>query len=425
MIDQVTRPGKELFSPAESIGRTIARLMREDQHFYLFSPDETTSNKVDAVFDVSSRAWDLPKESWDLPEETSGRIIELLSENTLFACMIGHIMNGEPAMMTSYEAFFSIITSQILQHLKFLEQASAVSWRPDYPAVNLLSTSTCWRQDHNGFSHQSPALISTLLSLPGNRANCLFPVDDVASEASIIFANQSRNVVNLITFNKNELPRWIDSHQADQQLAASGVTVFGFASDDDENLISTAENNLANREVAQIKGEAPIEDATKPVKSATEPDYVFVGIGDIVSGECLAAIDILHEDLPELRLRFVNIAALSYNAIGPRDNQLSKRAFDKYFTASKPLIVNFHGYPATAEQILSQYATKARLHVHGFNDHGSTTTPFEMLSVNSASRYHLAMDVAKEAGRPDLVRKYEKIIAENHQYAKEHGIDMF
>ncbi len=424
MIDKVDFPGKEMFSPAKSIGKVLADAMRKDMHYYLFSPDETTSNKVDAVYDVSSRAWDLPKKTWDLPEEISGRIIELLSENALFACMIGHIMNQESAAMTSYEAFFSIITSQILQHLKFLEQASEVEWRPDYPAVNLLSTSTCWRQDHNGFSHQSPALISTLLSLPSNRVNCFFPIDDVAAETALLYANQSKNVVNLLTFNKNELPRWINSHQADTQLAAGGVAIFDFLSEgNNENRFSTAENNPANAEVAQLKNREMVNYEKDDIKLPT-PDYVFVGVGDIVSCETIAAIDLVRQDFPDLKLRFVNISALSYNAIGTCNNKLSEKGFNKYFTKHAPMIVNFHGYPAAISQILTQYTDKTRLYIHGFSDRGSTTTPFEMLSVNQASRYHLATDVAKREGREDMVRKYEKAIAENRTYAQKNGVDL-
>ncbi len=386
MIDVVDNPGKDSFSPARSIGAAMADYMSKHEDFYLFSPDETTSNKLDAVFEVSARAWDLPRQDFDLPESVDGQIVEMLSENTLFACMVGHLIAGGTAMMTSYEAFFTIITSQVLQHLKFLDQSSQVKWRPAYPAANLLSTSTCWRQDHNGFTHQSPALISTLLSLPSNRSNCLFPVDDVAAEAAFIYMLRSTNVVNLTTFNKTDQPRWLDSHQADAQFSHGGASIFDFISDED-------------------------------------PDYILTAAGDIVSCEAIKAIEILRQDLPDKKFRFVNISALSYNAIGTTDNKLKQADFERLFTADKPLIANFHGYPATLQQILTQYANPNRLHVHGFEEHGSTTTPFQMLSVNHASRYHLAIDVAKLEKRDDLVEKYQKILDENAQYAREHGVD--
>lgn len=386
MIDVVEAPGKDKFSPAKSIGAVMADYMAKHKDFYLFSPDETTSNKLDAVYEISERAWDLPRASFDLPESASGRIIEMLSENALFACMAGHLIAGEPAVMTSYEAFFSIITSQILQHIKFLDQSQSVAWRPDYPAANLLSTSTCWRQDHNGFTHQSPALISTLLDLPSNHANCLFPVDDVAAEAAFIYMMRSVNVVNLTTFNKTDQPRWLDSHAADAQFSAGGASVFDFASDED-------------------------------------PDYVLVGVGDITSCEAIAALDILREDLPEKHFRFVNISALSYDAIGTTERKLTQSEFNQLFTVDKPLIANFHGYPATLRNILSNYADLKRIKVHGFLEHGSTTTPFEMLSLNHASCYDLALDVAKAEKRKDLVEKYEKFLRDNSAYARDHGID--
>lgn len=386
MIDVVENPGSEKFSPAKRIGAAMASYMMRHPDFYLFSPDETTSNKLDAVYEVSSRAWELPQESWDLPESANGHIIEMLSENTLFACMTGHLMNGEPAAMTSYEAFFTIIAAQVMQHMKFLQQSDKVSWRPDLPSANLLSTSTCWRQDHNGFTHQSPALISLLLANPSNKANCFFPIDDVAAESTFIYMMKSQNVVNLTTFNKTDQPRWIDSHQADAIYHDGGASILNFISEDN-------------------------------------PDYIFTGAGDIVSCEAIEAIKILQKDLPGKKFRFVNIMALSYGAIGTTDRKLKQAEFDSFFTKSKPIIANFHGYPEALRSILNRYADRNRVRVHGFLERGSTTTPFEMLSLNEASRYHLAMDVARLEKNDELVKKYQKVIDDNHKYAQQHGID--
>lgn len=383
----VMLPGSERFSSAEKLGSLIKETMKSDKSFYLFSPDETTSNKLDAAYDVASRAWAMPREPWDMPESAEGRIVELLSENTLFAAMVGHVLGShEPAMMTSYESFFTIITSQVMQHLKFLKQSEEVSWREDVPAINLLSTSTCWRQDHNGFSHQSPMLISALLSNPSNHANCIFPVDDVAAAAAFEYMMKSKNVVNLTTFNKTEEPRWIDRNHAKFQYE-HGASVFGFASDDD-------------------------------------PDYIFTAAGDIVTREALFVLDILREDMPHLRFRFVGINALSYNAIGTTDGKMSQEMFDQYYTNDKMIIANFHGFADTLKSILSCYAPNHRLSVHGFNEEGSTTTPFEMLSLNGASRYHLCIDVAEREGRFDLADKYREKLAANSAYAKESGIDL-
>ncbi len=388
MIDRVDNPGAELYSPALKIGELLTEEFKNNPKFYFFSPDETTSNKFDQIFEVEKRAWgDLPVKTWDLPEAPEGRIVEMLSENVLFSTMTGHLMNQEPAMMGSYEAFFPIITAQLLQQMKFYKQSKNVSWREPLPAVNLLSTSTCWRQDHNGFTHQSPALISTLLSIPSNLANCIFPIDDVAAEEAYKFMMNSTNVVNLTTFDKNERPRYIDSNHANFQFENGGASVFEFASDE-------------------------------------EPDFVLAAAGDIVAHETLEAIKLLKEDVPELKLRFVGINALSYRAIGTTDNKLTKEKFEELFTEDKPILANFHGYPETLENILENYTYKARLRVHGFNEEGSTTTPFEMLRRNRASRYDLAIDIAKVIRRDDLVAKYEDALEQNRLHAIQEGTDL-
>lgn len=388
MIERVENPGSEMHSPAIKIGELLKEQLQKDPHFYFFSPDETTSNKFDVVFEVEKRAWGkLPQEKWDLPESASGRIVEMLSENVLFSVMTGHLMNGEQAMLGSYEAFLPIITAQLLQQMKFIKQSREVKWREDMPAVNLLSTSTCWRQDHNGYTHQSPALISTLLSIPSGLANCIFPVDDVAAEEAFNYMLRSKNVVNLTTFNKIDEPRYIDSHHAKFQFDNGGASLYQFASDEN-------------------------------------PDIVFTAAGDIPTQETLKAIEILREDLPGIKLRFVGINALTYRAIGTVDNKLSKEKFAELFTDRKPIIANFHGYPETLENILENYTMRGRLRVHGYNEEGSTTTPFEMLRRNCASRYDLAIDVAGLIGREDLVAKYYDILNKNHDYAVQNGEDL-
>ncbi|MBQ3436372.1 hypothetical protein IJG26_00200 [Candidatus Saccharibacteria bacterium] len=388
MIERVDNPGAEKFSPAKRIGELLTEEFKKDPHFYFFSPDETTSNKFDQIFEVEKRAWgDLKQQTWDLPEAPDGRIIEMLSENVLFSVLTGHLMNGERAMMGSYEAFYPVITSQLLQQMKFIRQSRMVNWRDKIPAVNLLSTSTCWRQDHNGFTHQSPALISTLLSVPSNLANCIFPIDDVAAEETYNFMINSTDVVNLTTFDKNERPRYIDSRHAKFQYENGGASIFEFISE-------------------------------------PEPNFVFAGCGDIVSHEAIEAIKILKKDLPEIKIRFVGINALSYRAIGTTRNKLTQKKFIELFTADKPILANFHGYPETLENILENYTERRRLRVHGFYEEGSTTTPFEMLRKNAATRYDLAIDIARVKGRNDLVSKYQAILAQNHLHAVKYGEDL-
>lgn len=388
MIDKVERPGEERYSPAKKIGELLTLEFEKDPHFYFFSPDETTSNKFDQIFSVEKRAWgDLPVRDWDLPESANGRIVEMLSENVLFSVMTGHLINGEKAMFGSYEAFLSIVGSQLLQQIKFIKQSKNVSWRRPIPAVNILSTSTCWRQDHNGFTHQSPALISTLLSVPSNLVNCIFPIDDVAAEETYRYMMNSTDVVNLTTFDKNERPRYIDSNHANYEFVNGGASIYQFISDD-------------------------------------EPDIILTACGDVVGHEAIMAINLLKEDLPNLRFRFIYVNTLSYCGIGTTDNKLTQEKFDELFTKEKPIIGNFHGYAETFKNILQNYTGGSRLNIHGFNEEGSTTTPFEMLRRNHASRYDLAIDVAKLQGRDDLVLKYEAILEQNHLQAVVYGRDL-
>lgn len=387
MIERVECPGTDKINIAKTFGHLLAKQFEKDSHFYLFSPDETTSNRLTEVYDTEKRAWNLPVKDFDLPESEAGRIVELLSENALFACLLGHLSNGEQAMMTSYEAFFSIILSQIFQQIKFYKQMDFVSWRKPWPAVNLLSTSMCWRQDHNGFSHQSPAIISSLLDLPSSKVNCLFPVDDSAAEAAFDFMLASENVVNLTTFDKNDTPRWIDSYHARFLFDNGGASIYQFASDPDPEIILTAAGDLATREM-------------------------------------LRAREIIKLDRPETRLRFVGLNSLTYRAIGTTTKQFTRSQFNDYFTTDRPILASFHGYPDTLKNILTNYTDKHRIEVRGFEENGSTTTPLEMLAMNHNSRYDLAAAIATKLGRPDLADKYQRALDDNCTHAREFGLDL-
>ena len=326
--DRIDNPGAEQYSSALRLGECLRETMAQVPDFYFFSPDETTSNKLDAVYESAPRAWTRQVLPWDRYMSSRGRVVEMLSENTLFATLVGHILSG----------------------------------------------------------HQSPALITSLLSKPSNLANCLFPVDDVATVAAWEFATHTKDVVNLITFNKTEEPRWIDINHAHFQLTHGGASVFQFISDDN-------------------------------------PDFIIAGIGDIPTKEAIAAIRIVKHELPDLRLRFVGIAALSYGAIGTTENKLKQADFDDYFTPDKPILANFHGYPDTLRAILSRYADNKRLNIHGYEEQGSTTTPLDELTRNSVDRYSLAIDIFRQQKRDDLVQKYQNIIQDNAHYAALTGTD--
>lgn len=382
----VEKPGSEKYSTAKVFGEGLRDEMKKHDDFYFFSPDETTSNKLSDVYEASSRAWVRAIEPWDVNLAKDGRVIEILSENVLFATMAGHILSGGRGCMTSYESFLPIVSSQIDQHLKFLKQAKEASWRPRYQALNILSTS-CWqRQDHNGYTHQNPALISNLLAKPSNEVNCLFPVDDVAAAAAWEFMTRTKDVVNLTTFNKIELPRWIDINHARFQLTNGGASIFQFASDEN-------------------------------------PEIIVCGIGDIPTIEALEGIKLAKQEVPELRVRYIGVAALSYGAIGTTENKLKPNDFNDYFTPDKPIVVNFHGYPETAFGIFSHYASPYRLDIHGYQDQGSTTSPMDELARNGCSRYDIAASILERSGHYGFMHKFQDIVVENAHYASQFGVD--
>ena len=211
-------------------------------------------------------------------------------------------------------------------------------------------------------------------------------MDDVSTAAVFDFMNNSEDVVNLVTFNKTEEPRWIDRQHAQFQIKNGGASIFGFISDEN-------------------------------------PEIIFTAAGDIATRETLYAMQILREEMPEIRMRFVGILSLTNGAIGFCDNKFSQEQFNDYYTVGAPIVGNFHGYSSTLKTILSNYANPERLYIHGFEENGSTTTPFEMLAMNHSSRYDLVMTAANLKNRSDLVEKYENLLRENQEFAQENGVD--
>ncbi|MDR2063499.1 MAG: hypothetical protein LBQ02_01765 [Candidatus Nomurabacteria bacterium] len=388
-------PSEPTASSARRIGEVLRDELAKDPDFRVFSPDETTSNKLDAVFEATDRAWLRPLKDWDKYMSPNGRVTELLSENTLFSLLQGYTLTGRRGMLASYEAFLPIVASQVDQYLKFLSQSVKIKWRKAVPALNILSTSVGWRQDHNGFSHQNPSFITNLLMKPSGLANCLFPIDAEASRAAMEFALHAENVVNLTTFSKTDEPQWIDSNHADFQLANGGASIFQFASDE-------------------------------------HPQIILTAAGDLVSKEVLFGMDMARAKLPEIRLRFVGIAALSFDALGTTERRMSQSKFDEMFLEAPPIIASFHGYADTLKTILGNYTNSARLAVGGFLERGSTTTPLDMMVQNEVSRYHIAMKIfekAKELGiideekRAQLTLEMKAEIRDHLQYIRENGID--
>ena len=237
-------------------------------------------------------------------------------------------------------------------------------------------------------------LISALLDRPGKNVNCFFPVDSKSMCVVYDFMLKSENVVNLTTFNKTEEPQYLDDLHAEYQLNF-GASIFGFASDGDTFNLESETNHF---------------------------DFIFTAAGDIATREALAAMALVRTELPEIKLRFINILSLTHNYIGTTEHQMTPEIFDKLFTVHTPIIANFHGYKDTLKNILRNYTT-TKIFAHGFEEKGSTTTPLQMLTLNHASRFDLAIDVFNQLNRQDLVLKYQRLIDENRAYAQAHGID--
>ncbi len=367
-----------------------------DSHksFRLFSPDETYSNKLDNVFDVTSRAFVWPHKRWDKDLSQSGRVIEMLSEHSLQGLMQGYVLTGRHAVFASYEAFIQIVSSMTDQYVKFLRVARETSWRNDIASLNYILTSSGWRQEHNGFSHQNPGFISNILEKHGDFINVYFPPDGNSTLAVLEKSLLSKNSINIIVAGKTLEPRWLTIEKAREELK-NGLMIWDFASDDD-------------------------------------PDIVIAGVSDYMTKECLAAIDILKTEVPEINVRFVNIMELSALGIGSSRCRLSEKDFIFYFTADKPVIFNFHGYPEVIESMLLRQKNPERFSVRGYIENGSTTTPFDMQIRNKTSRYHLIMEAVRHMAERGVITsekaegveiKYRRKLSEHGDFIRTHGVD--
>ena len=374
--------------------REIFRLNADQRNFRLFSPDETTSNRLQAVFEVTKRAWNLPIKLCDDFYAPDGRVMEILSEQGLQGLYQGYNLTGRYGAMTSYEAFMPIAGSMVDQYAKFLKQAEWAEFRHRLAPMVYLLTSVGWRQDHNGFSHQNPGFIANLLNHQAGSA-VFFPSDQNAMLAVLDKIYSSTNTINAVVAGKQEQKLWRNLNQA-QADVASGAAIWSELSDDD-------------------------------------PDVVLVAAGDYVLSEAVQARELIKQELPDVRVRFVYVSSLTCGAIGHHDHQLDQAEFEQIFTADRPIIFNFHGYPETIKAILFNYLTTNRASIHGYREQGSTTTPFDMMVRNQTSRWHLLMATVEAFAktgqlsadkRDQIFAKYHQKITEHVDYIKQHGVDL-
>src|SRR5579884_4213115 len=396
------RRGDNDVSGVELVGEYLKEVVRRNPHtFRIFSPDELESNKLTAVLEVTKRdyQWPIPPHNEKVSEH-DGRVIEVLSEHDCQAWLQGYLLTGRHGLFPSYEAFLNIIASMMNQYSKFLKVSMEIPWRLPVSSLNYLETSTLWRQEHNGFSHQSPDFINLVLNKKAAVSRVYLPPDANCLVSTIDHCLRSTEYVNLVIANKPPMPQWLSMDDAIAHCRA-GASIWQWASTD----------------------------------NGVNPDVVLVGIGDNPTLEVMAAAQILRDELPELRLRVVNVTdLLVLERETSHPHGLDDEMFEALFTADSPVIINFHGYASAVKQLLfgRPHAHMYRFHINGYQEEGTTTTPFDMNVRNGTSRYHLIMQAIRLAASrnpqvavraSERVHHYEYVLADHRRYIQEHGVD--
>ncbi|RVW03417.1 phosphoketolase family protein [Rhodococcus spongiicola] len=369
-------------------------------NFRLFCPDETNSNRLGAVFEVTNRCFVGSLIPGDDHVGHHGRVMEVLSEHLCQGWLEGYLLTGRHGLFATYEAFAMVSASMTIQHTKWLERARSLGWRAPVASLNILLTSTCWRNDHNGFSHQGPGLIDTVLSLSGDVTRVYLPPD---ANSLLIVAEEvftSRDRVNLLVVDKQSHPQYLTLEQARDHFAA-GASVWDWAGTESYD-----------------------------ASGAREPDIVLACVGDVPTEETLAAAALLRGHVPDLRVRVVNVVDLM--SMAPPDAHPRGRSLDDFtglFTEDVDVVVAWHGYARAFHQLLHGRPAPDRFHVRGYTEQGSTTTPFDMVVLNHMSRYHLAIEALRRSrrapdGAADLVGYCERMLERHHAYVREHLEDM-
>ena len=376
---------------------------KNPENFRFFSPDETYSNKLDAIFKATSRSWQREIKPWEKDLAKNGRVTEILSEHSLQGLLQGYILTGRHGVLTSYEAFAPIISSMMDQYAKFLAQSKEVKWRGDLASLNYILTSTGWRQDHNGFSHQNPSFIDEVLRRENGIGQIFLPADDNSAVVAISKILKSRNNINVLVAGKTPEPRYFSLESAQKQLENSGIFVF---------------DSWKNQEITDWN--LILED--------DEPDLILAASGDYVFKETVAALQVLLHDVPQVKIRLVYAQTLCGKGIGTFENTLSKSDFVKIFTKNKPVIFAFHGYAKTLKSILFDYENPSRIKINGYEEKGSTTTPFDMLARNRVSRYDIAVRALNSVNKGDevfenLTKEYQKRQDDALHFAREKSVD--
>ena len=392
---EVDRPAQNRVESTKQLGLLLRDVYSSNPaNFRLFCPDETNSNRLGAVFEVEDRCL-IDARADDEDVSAGGRVMEVLSEHNCQGWLEGYLLSGRHGLFATYEAFAMVSSSMAIQHTKWLEEMRRLDWRAPVASMNVLLTSTCWRNDHNGFSHQGPGLIDTMISLRGEVVRIYFPPDANSLLAVADHCLRSRDYVNLIVIDKQPQLQYLQ-HEAARAHAAAGASRWEWA--------GTAGD--------------------------LEPDVILGCVGDVPTMETVAAASLLRKYTPDLRTRVVNVIDLM--ALFPGDmhpHGLPEEHFIDLFGADDEVVMAFHGYARALHQLLHGRPGPSRFHVRGFTEQGTTTTPFDMVVINRMDRYHLALEALRRAkrspeGAEDLERHCEEMLARHHSYVREHLEDM-
>lgn len=375
--------------------RDVIKFNQEHHNFRIFGPDETLSNRLEAVFEVTDRQWDARTKDGDEFLATEGAVLDsMLSEHQAQGWLEGYLLTGRHGIFHSYEAFIRIVDSMVNQHAKWIKMSSELPWRKEISSLNYLLTSHVWRQDHNGFTHQDPGFIDHLVNKKSAVVRIYLPPDANCLLSTMDHCLRSRNYINLTITGKHDSPQWLTMEEATEHCAA-GLSIWDWASTDQGH----------------------------------EPDVVMACAGDTPTLETLAAVSILREHLPNLKIRVINIVDLMrLQPSTEHPHGLSDPEYDNLFTQDKQIIFAFHGYPWLIHR-LTYRRTNRNLHVRGYKEEGTITTAFDMTVLNELDRFHLVMDVLDRANitgrQADQLREtMEKKLIEHSYYITEHGIDM-
>lgn len=395
----VKKPGNTLGESTRVMGGFLRDVMRRNasaRNFRLFGPDETASNRLGAVFEVTDRAWMADVLPQDAHLARDGRVMEILSEHTCQGWLEGYLLTGRHGFFSTYEAFVHVVDSMFNQHAKWLKTTKhEIPWRRPIASLNYLLSSHVWRQDHNGFSHQDPGFIDHVVNKKASVIRVYFPPDANTLLSVTDHCLRSRDYVNVVVAGKQPQPQWLDMDAAVRHCTA-GIGIWKWASTD--------------------KG--------------GEPDVVMACCGDVPTLETLAAVDLLRQHLPELKIRVLNVVDLM--KLQPEEEHphgLSHREFDIYFTTDKPIIFAYHGYPWLIHRLTYRRTNHHNLHVHGYKEEGTTTTPFDMTVRNDLDRFHLVEDVICRVPKLGHMAAHVKQLMrdkliDHRQYVEQHGQDM-